>query len=47
MLLGGSPAGTIGEWRIDLPRPREDLVAELGRIRIDIVGTLRGAARPI
>ena len=46
VLLGGSPAGTIGEWRIDLPRPREDFVAELGRIRIDIVGTLRRAARP-
>ena len=46
VLLGGSPAGTIGQWHIDLPRPREDFVAELGRIRIDIVGTLRRAARP-
>lgn len=45
LLQGGSPAGTIGEWRIDLPRPREDLVAELGRIRIEITGTLRRAIR--
>lgn len=41
LLLGGTPAGLIGEWQIDLPRPREDLVAELGRIRIDIVSALR------
>lgn len=46
LLLGGAPARTIGEWRIDLPRPREDFVAELGRIRIEIVGTLRRATRP-
>lgn len=45
LLQGGAPAGTIGEWRIDLPRPREDLVAELGRIRIEITGTLRRAIR--
>lgn len=45
LLQGGAPAGTIGEWRIDLPRPREDLVAELGRIRIEITTTLRRAIR--
>ncbi|MDQ7778022.1 MAG: ABC transporter ATP-binding protein [Paracoccus aminovorans] len=45
LLLGGSPAGQIGEWRIELPRPREDDLAELGRIRIDIVGTLRRATK--
>lgn len=45
ILLGGSPAGRIGEWRLDLPRPREDHLAELGRIRIDIVGALRRAIR--
>ncbi|MEF9604272.1 ABC transporter ATP-binding protein, partial [Paracoccus sp. PXZ] len=45
ILLGGSPAGKIGEWRIDLPAPREDHLAELGRIRIDIVGTLRSVTR--
>ena len=45
ILLGGAPATQIGEWTIDLPRPREDLVSELGRIRIDIVTTLRNAVR--
>lgn len=45
ILLGGSPAGAIGEWAIDLPAPREDHLAELGRIRIDIVGALRRATR--
>lgn len=45
LLQGGSPAGTIGEWRIDLPRPRADLVAELGRLRIEITATLRRAMR--
>ncbi|QAB00897.1 MULTISPECIES: ABC transporter ATP-binding protein [Agrobacterium tumefaciens complex] len=45
LLLGGVPAGKIGEWRIDLPRPREDYVTELGQIRIEIVSTLRKAIR--
>ena len=45
ILLGGSPAGRIGEWHLDLPRPREDDLAELGRIRIDIVATLRRATK--
>ncbi len=45
LLLGGAPAGTIGEWQIDLPRPRDDFVAELGRIRIEIVASLRNAIR--
>lgn len=45
LLLGGAPATQIGEWTIDLPRPREDFVSELGRIRIDIVTTLRNAVR--
>jgi NitT/TauT family transport system ATP-binding protein len=45
VLLGGAPATNIGEWRIDLPRPREDYVAEMGRIRIEIVESLRSASR--
>jgi NitT/TauT family transport system ATP-binding protein len=44
LLLGGAPAGVIGEWRIGLPKPREDFIAELGAIRIDILSTLRGTA---
>jgi len=45
ILLGGAPAREIGQWRIDLPKPREDYVAELGAVRIDIVTTLRQAVR--
>lgn len=45
ILLGGSPAGQIGEWRIDLPKPREDFIAETGAIRVEILTTLRKASR--
>jgi NitT/TauT family transport system ATP-binding protein len=45
ILLGGSPANQIGDWRIDLPKPRQDYVAELGIIRIEIITTLRNAVR--
>lgn len=45
LLIGGGPAGVIGEWRIDLPKPREDFIAELGAIRVDILSTLRGTAQ--
>src|SRR5690606_18937333 len=45
VLIGGSPASRVGEWAIDLPQPRDDLIAELGEIRIDIVTALRGAVR--
>ena len=45
ILLGGAPAREIGQWRIDLPKPREDYVAELGAVRIEILTTLRQAVR--
>ena len=45
LLLGGAPASAIGEWRIDLPKPREEFIAELGAIRVDILSTLRGTAQ--
>ncbi|WP_420133375.1 ABC transporter ATP-binding protein [Rhodopseudomonas sp.] len=45
LLLGGAPACEIGAWTIDLPKPREDYVAELGQIRIEILRTLRDAAK--
>lgn len=45
LLLGGAPASVIGEWRIDLPKPREDLIAELGAIRVEILSTLRNGAQ--
>lgn len=43
ILLGGSPGQEIGQWVVDLPKPRHDAVAELGRLRIDILSTLRNA----
>jgi NitT/TauT family transport system ATP-binding protein len=45
LLLGRAPARQIGEWNIDLPKPREDYVSELGAIRVEIVSTLRSAMR--
>ncbi|MGB3387770.1 MAG: ABC transporter ATP-binding protein [Pseudaminobacter sp.] len=45
LLLGGSPAVQIGQWTIDLPKPRDDNVAELGALRIEILSTLRNAVR--
>jgi NitT/TauT family transport system ATP-binding protein len=45
LLLGGAPARTIGNWRIDLPKPRADYLAELGAIRVEILSTLRGATQ--
>jgi len=45
LLLGGSPAHRIGEWSIDLPKPRENYVTELGAIRVEIVTALRRAMR--
>ncbi len=45
LLLGDSPARTLGEWRIDLPQPRAELVEELGALRIEILKTLRRASR--
>ena len=45
LLLGGAPSRIIGEWRIDLPTPREDYIAELGAIRVEILSRLRGATQ--
>lgn len=41
LLQGGAPASTVKTWQIDLPRPRENHLAELGRMRVDIVGAMR------
>ncbi|WP_447650484.1 ABC transporter ATP-binding protein [Pseudomonas abietaniphila] len=45
LLLGDTPARTVGEWHIDLPRPRAELVEEMGALRVDILKTLRRASR--
>jgi NitT/TauT family transport system ATP-binding protein len=45
LLLGGVPARQIGIWGITLPKPRQDYVAELGSLRIEILQSLRHAVR--
>lgn len=45
LLLGGTPARVIGEWSIDLPTPREDYIAELGAIRVEVLSRLRDATQ--
>ncbi len=45
VLLGGSPAHCVKEWTVNLPKPREDYIAELGAIRIEILSALRDAMR--
>jgi NitT/TauT family transport system ATP-binding protein len=45
LLLGDTPARTVGQWQIDLPRPRAELVDEMGALRVEILKTLRRASR--
>lgn len=45
LLLGGAPARQIGSWSIMLPKPRQEFVAELGALRIEILQILRQAVR--
>lgn len=45
LLLGDSPARILGQWQVDLPQPRADLVEELSALRVDILKTLRRASR--
>ncbi|MFD1332138.1 ABC transporter ATP-binding protein [Methylopila musalis] len=46
VLLGGRPAQAIGAWRVDLAHPRDDALAELGALRVEILTALRAALRP-
>ncbi|HBI82729.1 ABC transporter ATP-binding protein [Orrella sp. NBD-18] len=46
VLLGGAPAHVIGEWHIAYSQPRDDLVEELGQLRIEILRTLQRALQP-
>ncbi len=45
LLLGGAPAQLLGEWPVRLARPRDDLIAELGALRVEILQALRKAIR--
>ena len=46
VLLGGAPARCVGEWHLAYSQPREDLVEELGQLRIEILRTLQRALHP-
>ena len=46
LLLGGAPAHCVGEWHLGYSQPREDLVEELGQLRIEILRTLQRALHP-
>lgn len=46
VLLGGAPARCVGEWHLAYEQPREDLVEELGQLRIEILRTLQRALHP-
>jgi NitT/TauT family transport system ATP-binding protein len=46
VLLGGAPAHCVGEWHLAYSQPREDLVEELGQLRIEILRTLQRALHP-
>jgi NitT/TauT family transport system ATP-binding protein len=43
VLLAGRPGHIVREWRVDIPRPREDHGDEIVRLRLDIVAALRDA----
>ena len=51
MLIGHAPARLLRQWRIELPHPRDEALAELAPVRVEIAQTLgaarRGAPLPI
>ncbi|MEO7031363.1 MAG: ABC transporter ATP-binding protein [Herbaspirillum sp.] len=47
LLIGLSPGRLIGEWKIDLPHPREEVAPGLLMVRAEIVRVLREARRSV
>ncbi|MFY0476284.1 ABC transporter ATP-binding protein [Achromobacter marplatensis] len=47
VLLGGAPGRILGEWQVDLPQPRADLLPEMGVLRLEILTRLRAALRAV
>jgi len=45
VLLGGSPASTIGEWHIEAEHPRDPLSPRLSSLRLEILSELRKQQR--
>ena len=47
LLIGLAPGRLIGEWRIGLPHPREEVAPELLHVRLEIVQALRTARQTV
>lgn len=47
LLIGQMPGRLLGQWRIDMPHPREDTLADLTYLRVEIVQRLRDARRAV
>lgn len=45
LLIGQYPGRLIGQWRIDLPHPRDEVIPDLTYVRVEIVQALRDARR--
>lgn len=45
LLIGGAPGRLIGQWRIDLPRPRDEAISDLTHVRVEILQALRDTRR--
>lgn len=45
VLLGSAPGRILGEWQVDLPQPRADLLPEMAALRLEILTRLRDALR--
>jgi NitT/TauT family transport system ATP-binding protein len=45
LLIGGAPGRLIGQWHIDLPHPRDEVVFELTHVRVEILQALRDTRR--
>lgn len=43
LLIGGRPGELQHQWQVDLPHPRQDHIAQLNAIRVDILHRMRDA----
>jgi NitT/TauT family transport system ATP-binding protein len=45
LLIGGAPGRLIGQWRVALPRPRDEALSDLTHLRVEILQALRDTRR--
>lgn len=41
LLMGGQPGGIVHEWKVNIPRPREDYANDVSQLRMEILAALR------